>query len=99
MLASPSATVSSPGSGLPPYSMNSIMSSWARDLISSPSRDPTLASPPPTEYATSALGYSKLAADHEGAHAGRALSPLSSSLTRAGDARSSRHHLRCDTQA
>src|SRR5215212_1819812 len=53
MRTSPSGTVSSPGSGLPPYSMNSIMSSWARDLISSPSRDPTLVSAPPTEYVTS----------------------------------------------
>src|ERR671910_243939 len=45
--------ISAPGSGLPPYSMNSIMSSWASGLISSPSKDPTRGSPPPTEYVTS----------------------------------------------
>src|SRR5918994_4601387 len=53
MRASPRGTVSSPGSGLPPYSMNSIMSSWASGLISSPSNDPTRVSPPSTEYVTS----------------------------------------------
>src|SRR5918997_3202215 len=56
MRASPSGTVSSPGSGLPPNSMNSIMSSWARGLISSPSRDPTRDPPPSTEYVTSFKG-------------------------------------------
>src|SRR5215211_5240594 len=56
MRASPSDTVSSPGSGLPPYSMNSIMSSWPRGLISSSSRDPTRDSPPSTEYVTSFKG-------------------------------------------
>src|SRR5215203_3895343 len=56
MRTCPSGTVSSPGSGLPPYSMNSIMSSWARGLISSSSRDPTRDSPPSTEYVTSFKG-------------------------------------------
>src|SRR5215204_5371508 len=54
--ASPNDTVSAPGSGLPPYSMNSIMSSWPRGLISPSSRDPTRGSPPSTEYVTSFKG-------------------------------------------
>src|SRR5215216_215110 len=33
--------------------VSAAWSSWARDLISSPSRDPTLVSAPPTEYVTS----------------------------------------------
>src|SRR5919107_2185228 len=53
MRACPSDTVSSPAPAPPPYSMNSIMSSWARSLISSPSSDPTRGSPPSTEYVTS----------------------------------------------
>src|SRR5215213_8936332 len=51
--ASVSGTVSLPGSGLPPYSMNSITSSWASGLISSPSKDPTRGPLPSTEYVTS----------------------------------------------
>src|SRR5215210_8594082 len=51
--ASASGTVSSPGSGLPPDSINSIISSCASGLISSPSNAPTRVSPPSTEYVTS----------------------------------------------
>src|SRR5215211_2456539 len=77
MRASPSDTVSSPGSGLPPYSMNSIMSSWARGLISSPSRDPTRGSPPSTEYVTSFKGSPLLGPRHNDTHLSSKADPKS----------------------
>src|SRR5215208_3400049 len=56
MRARSAGTTSSPGSGLPPCSMNSTMLGPPRGLISPSSRDPTRGSPPSTEYVTSFKG-------------------------------------------